>query len=303
MGLEDRVRDAFGCVKADERLKVSTKEFLRAARAREGGRSTEKRDGGKRLSRPALRLSLVVACAALTVFLCIGSYAMLWMPVAYVSIDVNPSLELELNRLDRVISVRAYNEDGSRIAEGISVKGMYYEDALERIVGSEGMQPYLTQEGELTFTVATDSPPREEQLLAGINHSSGCVEHGGISVRADMSLVDEAHGNGLSLGKYLVYQILLQYEPDLTVQDCHDMSMSQIHGMIEEHEHGGNYGDGHGAGHGSGHGIEAGTDDEIESESSQSTEPPAGQPMEQPAGQDTGHHSEDGHGHKSGHGH
>lgn len=247
MRQENRIGKAFDCVRASEELKASTKEFLRDARQLEQGRSKN-----RGLSRPAFRLALSAAGAMLTVFLCIGAYAMLWMPVAYVSIDLNPSLELTLNRLDRVIGVEAYNEDGQGILEGVSVKGMRYGDAIESIVGSEGMQPYLTRDAALTFTVATDSAPREEQMLEEIARSSGCVEHGGVSVRADMSLVEEAHGNGLSLGKYLAYQVLLRYEPTVTVEDCHEMSMSQINGRIEEHEHGANHGDGHGGRHGGG---------------------------------------------------
>ena len=321
MRQENRIGKAFDCVRASEELKASTKEFLRDARGLEQGRSKN-----RGLSRPAFRLALSAAGAMLTVFLCIGAYAMLWMPVAYVSIDLNPSLELALNRLDRVIGVEAYNEDGQGILEGVSVKGMRYGDAIESIVGSEGMQPYLTRDAALTFTVATDSAPREEQMLEEIARSSGCVEHGGVSVRADMSLVEEAHGNGMSLGKYLAYQVLLRYEPTVTVEDCHEMSMSQINGRIEEHEHGANHGDGHGGRHGGGTEPEAGdgagtgtetgvgmTDENSqfngrpgEAPSESSAESPALQPTEQdteqPAGQDTDRHREEGHGHRSGHG-
>ncbi len=298
MRQENRIREAFDCIEASQELKASTKEFLREARQREAGHGIRRRVNSR-----SLRLALGAVCAMAALFLCIGSYTLLWMPVAYVSIDVNPSLELELNRLDRVISGRAYNEDGERVLENVSVKGMRYEDAIESILGSESMQPYLTLDGALTFTVATDSLPKEERLLADISRSTGCVEHGGISVRADMGLVGEAHENGLSLGKYLAYQVLLQYEPDLTVQDCHEMGMSQIHGRIEEHEHGSNHGGGHGAGHEDdyGRGTEPEPQYEIQNESSLTTGQPTGGPTEQPADQDTGHHRENDHGHKSGH--
>lgn len=312
MGLENRIRDAFGCVKADEGLKDATKGFLRDARQHENGLGTK-----KRLFHPAARLAFVTACAMLAVFLGIGSYALLWMPVAYVSIDVNPSLELELNRLDRVIDVRAYNEDGEEIAGNISVKGLYYEDAIERIVGSDKMQPYLTGDAALTFTVATDSALKEERMLAEIARSPGCLEHGGSSVGADMSLVGEAHENGLSLGKYLVYQLLLQYEPTVTVQDCHDMSMSQLHGMLEEHRSG--------TGHRNGLGQEHGAEQETEHETEHETEPGTVQESEYPleyhkeneiedenscqtetkteteAETGGGGHGEKGHGHRFGH--
>ena len=319
MGLENRVKDAFGCVKADEGLKDATKEFLRDARQRENGRGTK-----KRLFHPAARLAFVTACAMLAVFLGIGSYALLWMPVAYVSIDVNPSLELELNRLDRVINVRAYNEDGEEIAGNISVKGLRYEEAIERIVGSEKMQPYLTGDAALTFTVATDSARKEERMLAEIARSPGCLEHGGSSVGADMSLVGEAHENGLSLGKYLVYQLLLQYEPSVTVQDCHDMSMSQLHHMLNEHESGTGHGNGQGEGHEAEHETEHETEHEAEQGAGQESEYPLEYEMENELEDENryetdmeaeteaetkteteagGGHGEKGHGHKSGHGH
>ena len=274
MELEKKVRDAFGCVKASEGLKESTKSFLR-----EAGRNRQAHRGA------ALRLATV--CAALAVFLGIGGFAFLGTPVAYVSIDVNPSLELELNRLDRVIAVRAFNEDGERIAAGISVKGMRCEDALEKILDSREMQPYLTQDAALTFTVATESEPKEAQLLSDIARSRGCTEHGGVSVRADMSLVGEAHENGLSFGKYQVYRLLLQYEPTVTVQDCHEMSMSQMHGMIEAHEHGINHGEGHGTECEGKEGTKQETQYEMEDESSLQTDAPAGQ--------GTGHHGKNGH--------
>nr|WP_296438223.1 hypothetical protein [uncultured Acetatifactor sp.] len=274
MELEKKVRDAFGCVKASEGLKESTKSFLR-----EAGRNRQAHRGA------ALRLATV--CAALAVFLGIGGFAFLGTPVAYVSIDVNPSLELELNRLDRVIAVRAFNEDGERIAAGISVKGMRCEDALEKILDSREMQPYLTQDAALTFTVATESEPKEAQLLSDIARSRGCTEHGGVSVRADMSLVGEAHENGLSFGKYQVYRLLLQYEPTVTVQDCHEMSMSQMHGMIEAHEHGINHGEGHGTECERNEGTKQETQYEMEDESSLQTDAPAGQ--------GTGHHGKNGH--------
>ena len=149
------------------------------------------------------------------------------------------------------------------------------------------------------------SAPREERMLEDIARSSGCVEHGGVSVRADMSLVEEAHGNGLSLGKYLAYQVLLRYEPTVTVEDCHEMSMSQISGRIEEHEHGANHGNGHDRGHG-GHeteperGDEAGTGNEmgngIIDENSRHDDRPGEsstvEPAEQPTEHPTEHHAE-----------
>ena len=47
----------------------------------------------------------------------IGGYSYIQTPVSYVSIDVNPSVELTLNRVDRVISATAFNGDGEAVLE------------------------------------------------------------------------------------------------------------------------------------------------------------------------------------------
>ena len=50
-----------------------------------------------------------------------GTYAYAKTPVAYVSMDINPSVELAVNAFDTVIAVEAYNEDGKNILEGTNL--------------------------------------------------------------------------------------------------------------------------------------------------------------------------------------
>lgn len=233
MRSSNRIHDAFDSVTASEELKSRTKVYLQAARQQEGKRSVRSR---------ARTLPFRLACGALGVMMAlllgIGGYTFLLIPVSYVSIDVNPSIELTLNRLDRVISAEAYNEDGRDILDAVAVGGLYYTEAIERMVESEAMQPYLSENAGLTFTVAADSGQREDTLLSGIANTSGCRDHGGVGYGADISMVQDAHESGLSLGKYAAYLILSHYDSSVTAQDCHNMTMSEIHGLIDEHEHG-----------------------------------------------------------------
>lgn len=233
MRSSDRIHDAFGSVKAGEELKSLTKEYLKAARQREN-RQRRRAEAGK----PVFRRAFAGICVMLVLALGSGGYFLLGIPVSYVSIDVNPSIELALNRLDRVIAAEAYNADGTVILDTVSVGGMHYTEAIEQLVESQAMQPYLSENAGLTFTVASDSGQRESALLTGIEGTSGCREHGGLGYGADISVVQEAHENGLSLGKYAAWQVLLQYDSSITTEDCHNMTMSEIHGLIEEHEQG-----------------------------------------------------------------
>ena len=227
----NRIFDAFDAVKADADLKSLTKEYLKAARRDECSFDKKK-------SRPVYRWAFGAVCAMLVLVLGIGGYRFLGMPVSYVSIDVNPSIELVLNRLDRVISAEAYNEDGETILNAVSVRGLHYTEAIDRMVESDVMRPFLGRNGGLTFTVASDSGQRENTLLNGIENTRGCRVHGGVGVGADINMLQEAHENGLSLGKYAAYQILFQYDSTITAEDCHNMTMWEIHRLIEAHGHG-----------------------------------------------------------------
>ena len=89
-------------------------------------------------------------------------YKVLKTPVSYISIDVNPSLELELNCFARVITAQAYNEEAKSILEEISVRGEKYTEAIEIIMESEEMSGYLTGLIKLSVkevTIPENAPP------------------------------------------------------------------------------------------------------------------------------------------------
>ena len=137
MDEKGRIRQAFESIEAGEKLKASTENFLREARRK------EERKQRRSMFPYLLRHVPQLACAALVLALGSGGYVMLLVPVSYVSIDVNPSIELELNRMDRVISAKAYNEDGEKVLEGLSLEWKHYMDAVDLVVESDRMQPYL----------------------------------------------------------------------------------------------------------------------------------------------------------------
>lgn len=240
------IADAFASIHADDSLKTSTKEFLNQARERRS-----------RSVLPYFRQLSAAVCAVFVLLVgAAGFHTVSGTPVSYISIDVNPSIELALNRWNRVITAKGYNEDGSAILRTLSVKGMAYTDAVNTIIDSEAMQPYLEGDSTLTFTVASRDEERETILLAGIETSSGCRNHGGQSCKADLSLLEAAHEHGLSMGKYCAYLELSRYDANVAPEDCREMTMTQIHNRIRECRDGENESssqeDGHN-GHDSGH--------------------------------------------------
>lgn len=189
----------------------------------------------RRTARPAFGKAVAAACMLLLLTTGIGGYLWSQEAVSYVSIDVNPSIELALNRFDRVVSVKAYNAEGVEVLKDLSLKGKGYTQAIGAIVESEAMGVYLSDGAELVFTVAATGN-REDELKSGVESYADRSGHKSQSASVDMETVSQAHGCGISLGKYYAWQQLQQYDDTVTVDACKDMSMTQLHDLISEHE-------------------------------------------------------------------
>ena len=221
----NKIQQAFDSIHADPHLKDLTKRAL----AEERKRRTRKKVG--------LVLACTLLCTAFVLILGIGGYAWIETPVSYVSIDVNPSIELALNRLDRVVTASSYNTEGAEILDGLSLKGKKYTAAIQAIVGSSAMDAYLADDPELVFTVASDEA-HQDRLEAEAADTSRQMGHSCHSARTDMATAAQAHDNGLSLGKYNAYLQLRQYNEAVTVEECREMSVAEILSLIRQYQQG-----------------------------------------------------------------
>ena len=219
MGLDNKIQQAFDNIQADPRLIESTKQALAAKRSKKARKKTG--------------MILTLACMALSFAAGMQAYSWIQTPISYVSIDVNPSMELALNRLDRVVFTSSYNDEGAEILDGLPLKGKKYTDAIKIIMESSTMGTYLTADPELLFTVASDKE-REITLETGITDASRETGHNCHSVSADMETAALAHDSGLSIGKYNAYLLLLQYGAAITIDQCKDMSISELYALIQE---------------------------------------------------------------------
>lgn len=238
----EQFHNAFDQVHASEAMKASTRAFLNAERQ-------------KRARRPQLWQTSLALCAALVLVVGLGAFRLLRTPVAYVSIDVNPSVELTLNRFDRVLSATAYNEDGQRVLSTLSLTGKPCTQAVELLLESQTMADYLTGPVALTVTVSAPDAAAQTALLARIQTCSAYQNHHGRGYCTDNQTVHEAHRHGMSFGKYAAYTTLSQYDSSVTMEDCQHMTMAELHARIracQGHGTNGSQGAGHHR-HGNGH--------------------------------------------------
>lgn len=220
----DEIREAFDQVRATEQMKQSVSGYLVQKRRKNADNSFK------------LRMrSLVPVCALLLICIGIGNWYFWEMPVSYVSVDVNPSIELTLNRRNRVTDAKSRNRDGAKVLEYVQLKGKDYLEAVELLVESEAMQQYLTADAELTVTVASLNA---EELLSGLESSVVSTHYHGMCRSADMETVASAHDHDMSLGKYQMYQLLSQYGSGLTAEDCRNISMCRLRELLSQYENG-----------------------------------------------------------------
>lgn len=235
-------------IRATEELKQTTMRYLKEQEQKNA----------------VLRMRMIPVCvlAAVCLFFVIGlgGYSLYKKPVSFISIDVNPSIELGVNRFGQVVTANAFNEDGEKVLKHVSLKNISYMQAIVRILQDESNNGFLSENSRLVLTIISDSP---DAMLEEITMNELFWAYGAKAYVADTSCMQEAHCHNMSFGKYRAYMELAQYDQSVTVEDCHGMTMGEIEDKIETcrgHKgpmNGGNHtggsGNGHGGHHGDGH--------------------------------------------------
>ncbi len=220
--MNKELKTAFDNIHAEEDIKQSTRAFL----AKKTNNYGEKRAHHK------AHLITALACF---VFILIGirGYSVYSTPVSGISIDINPSFEIGINRFDRVVSVVGYNDDGKALAGTLNIKNMSYKAAVEAIMDNESIQEYISKGEVLSITVVGDSNQKGQEMLDFV---SSCTEGWkNVSCHSGNRKESEAaHKAGLSTGKYRAFLELKKLDSTITVDDVRGMTMRQIQNWIDE---------------------------------------------------------------------
>ena len=90
----------------------------------------------------------IIAVAALLALI-VGSVGLLYQSYygveAVIGIDVNPSIEMEINKDRKVLSVASLNEDGAAIIGDMDLKGSDLSVAVNALIGSMVRNGYITE--------------------------------------------------------------------------------------------------------------------------------------------------------------
>lgn len=229
-----KLKTAFDSIQAEDTLKTSTMDYLQNLQNPKKvslQRNTEQR----RI--PPRYLSCAFASIAILLFSGLFAYRLYCTPSAYIAIEVNPSIEIILNRFDRVIDTCAYNMDGETILREIDIRNKKYEEAIAILMGQIIQDGYAKDDSLISVTLQSDSPKSDETMLSNIE-SAVQLHHTGAQVECfaiDPLTRDTAHHLNLSPAKYLAIQALMEVEPDATISGCMHHSIQEIRELTRQH--------------------------------------------------------------------
>lgn len=221
--LTNQIYEAFDSVHAERVLKEKTGRYLVE-------KSTARHIRAVRCAAAVLVLLFVLTGA--------GGYAFYMTPVAAISIDINPSMEWEINRLDRVVSVICYNEAAENAAAKLHLKHRKYDEAIDELLSSAEMSGYLSEDSTVNFSVASEDADRSARMQ---DRAEECAGHYCENVSCHAGSTQdrqEANEAGVSLGKYQAFLILQESDPAITLEEVSKMHMCEIRHLIEEYNAG-----------------------------------------------------------------
>lgn len=197
----------------------------------------------------------IAACLA---FLLTGFFGFRYAtePTAYVDIDVNPSIELALNRFNYVVGAQALNADAKAVLDGVSVVGKPYSEALDTLMAAVERAGYTADKSFVEFSILSQDDTQIGHLETSTDTLIAACGFAGQCNIANPDVREAAHGCGMGVGKYLAAEELIAYDPSVTLEDCSHMSMRQLRDKIEAAS-GASVGADAGANSGSGLGAEA----------------------------------------------
>lgn len=137
-------------------------------------------------------VSAAAACFAVAVF---SYYIIVLQSQATVYLDVNPSIQFELNSRDEVVSAEAANQDGKTILEDMDLHHTDLDVAVNAILGSMVKHGYLGQaEDMVLLSVDSSNRNKSEKLRTEISEEiSSCLDSmvGSVSVFDQDVYVDD----------------------------------------------------------------------------------------------------------------
>ncbi|MDQ7793918.1 MAG: hypothetical protein RDU89_05830 [bacterium] len=192
------------------------------------------------LRSPLLVPGLAAACVAVLLLVLVPALISPGPVAAYVSVDINPSLELALDGRGRVVNGEGLDGAGDALLRAAgSLRGLSLDEALLRLLGRAWEQGFLSPEGHNMVVLAATPAGRAGDAIPAwldpaawrveerLREETGLPEGVVVAVRIEAAVREEARAVGLTAGRFAV---LLQAQEEglaLEVEDVQGRPLGQ----------------------------------------------------------------------------
>ncbi|MBO5666377.1 MAG: PepSY domain-containing protein [Firmicutes bacterium] len=206
------------------------------------GKVIEMKDKRKNKKSSWKRLAAVAAMAAL-VFGGAGLYVQGSAVDSIIELDVNPSVELSVNKKERVVGAKALNDDAIVILEGMDLKGSDLEVAVNALIGSMLKHGYISElQNSILISVENSDAVRgkvlEERLVKEVNDllKASSIDGAILSQQLDESTKSaEAMAKELNIseGKAALIQQMVVKDSVLVKEELKDLGVHELNLLVE----------------------------------------------------------------------
>lgn len=155
-----------------------------------------------------------------------------------VSLDVNPSIQLEVNKNEKVLSATPMNDDGAEILDGMDLKGTQADVAMYAIIGSLLQHGYVDElANSILITVEDDDKARGEKLQQELTAQADAAlanaqVNGAVlaqTLQNSEELSQKAQEYGISTGKAALIQAIVEGSNNTkTFEDLVGLSINEL---------------------------------------------------------------------------
>lgn len=190
------------------------------------------------------RFAMIAAALALVIGLGagIGTYRSGHAVAATVSLDVNPSIEINVNKNEKVLAVIPRNEDAKTVIGTMDFTDSSLDVTVNALIGSMLRNGYLNDLANSILVSVDDANASrgkllEERLAGEIDAllHTGTFDGSVLSqtITADAQLQTTADQYGITIGKAQLIQQIVTQDPRYTFEDLAPLSINELN-LISE---------------------------------------------------------------------
>lgn len=183
------------------------------------------------------RLALVAACLLLF-FTATATWRTVMAPAvaAYVSLDINPAVELALDGKNVVCGVKPLDDDGKELVEGLELNGMDLEKAVERLIAAAVGKEYISaDEGNIIVFTVTPVGQHDSSQLDRLVRESVETSLVTLEVKAQVlvgsappEIREKAQKEGVPPGRYMMFLDASKKGMSVNLEDFKKKSIPSI---------------------------------------------------------------------------